>query len=145
MRNVNEMRTIRLGDVDEFAKTISESDVYLFSGITGDMNPMHVNAEYAAQTKFGRRIAHGLLVAGMLGNVLGNRLPGVGTVYVSQELRFLAPTFIGDTVTARVEVVEVTDSPKRVKLKTTCTNQDGVVVVDGFAVVSPPRTPPASS
>jgi len=136
---------LSVGDEACFSKTISESDVYLFSGITGDMNPMHVNAEYAAQTKFGRRIAHGLLVSGMLGNVLGNTLPGVGTVYVSQELRFLAPTFIGDTITARVEVVEVTDSPKRVKLKTTCTNQDGVVVVDGIAVVSPPRPMAASS
>lgn len=130
---------IEIGMTASFSKTISETDVYLFSGITGDMNPMHVDATYAAQTSFGRRIAHGLLVSGMIGNVLGNTLPGVGTVYVSQELRFLAPTFIGDTITAKVEVVDKSEMPKRVTLQTSCTNQDGVLLVDGVAVVSPPR------
>ncbi|MBN1211037.1 MAG: MaoC family dehydratase [candidate division Zixibacteria bacterium] len=127
------------GDRAEFTKTISESDVYLFAGITGDMNPAHVNEEYAGNTTFGTRIAHGILVCGLISNVLGNHLPGNGTIYMHQSIRFLAPVYIGDTVTARVEVLEKLEEKKRILLKTTCTNQKGEVVVDGEALVSPPR------
>jgi 3-hydroxybutyryl-CoA dehydratase len=129
---------IKVGDHAKFSKTISESDIYLYAGITGDLNPAHVNEEYANKTFFRTRIAHGMLVAGFISTVLANQLPGPGTIYVSQELNFLAPVRIGDTVTARAEVIEVSQEKNRVRLRTTCTIQDGTTVLDGDAVVSPP-------
>ncbi|MEW5994582.1 MAG: MaoC family dehydratase [Candidatus Zixiibacteriota bacterium] len=130
---------IAVGDTAEVTKTISESDVYLFAGITGDANPAHLNEEYAKTTKFGKRIAHGMLVCGLVSNVLGNQLPGNGTIYMSQTVKFLAPVYFGDTITARAEVIEKRDEKKRIVLRTTCVNQDGNLVVDGEAIVSPPR------
>jgi len=130
---------IRLNETAEFSKTISESDVYLYAGVTGDFNPAHINEEYARQTFFKTRIAHGMLIAGFISTVVAMRLPGPGTIYIRQELNFLAPVRIGDTVTARVEVIEIMSEQKHLRLKTTCTKQDGTVVVDGEAVVSPPR------
>jgi 3-hydroxybutyryl-CoA dehydratase len=130
---------ISLNETAEFTKTISESDVYLFAGLTGDLNPAHINEEYAKETFFKTRIAHGMLAAGMISAVLGMRLPGPGSVYLRQELNFLAPIRIGDTVTARVEVVEIMMEKKQVRLKTTCSKQDGTVVLDGEAIVSAPR------
>lgn len=127
-----------VGDFAEFSKTISESDVYLYAGLTGDMNPAHINEPYAAKTFFKGRIAHGMLSAGLISAVLGMQLPGPGTIYLSQSLRFMAPVKIGDTVTARAEVVEIGEKNK-VRMKTTCTNQDGTVVLDGEAMVSPPK------
>ena len=130
---------LKVGERAEFTKTISESDVYLYAGVTGDLNPAHINEEYAKKTFFKTRIAHGLLSAGLISTVLGNKLPGPGSVYIRQELNFLAPVHIGDTVTARAEVFEILPEENRVKLKTSCFNQDGVVVLDGEAVVSPPK------
>jgi 3-hydroxybutyryl-CoA dehydratase len=130
---------ISLNESAEFAKTISESDVYLYAGVTGDLNPAHINEEYARETFFKTRIAHGMLAAGLISAVMGMRLPGPGTVYVRQELNFLAPIRIGDTVTARVEVIEIMTEQKQLRLRTTCSKQDGTVVVDGEAIVSPPR------
>jgi len=130
---------LNVGDHAEVTKTISETDIYLFAGITGDMNPAHVNEEYARNTSFGKRIAHGILMCGFISNVLGNYLPGNGTIYMRQTVTFLAPVYIGDTITARVEVLEKREEKKRVLLKTNCTNQKGEVVVDGEALVSPPR------
>jgi 3-hydroxybutyryl-CoA dehydratase len=130
---------IVVGDAAEFTKTISESDVYLFAGITGDMNPAHIDQVASEKTFFKGRIAHGMLSAGLISAVLGMQLPGPGTIYLSQELRFKAPVRIGDTVTARAEVVEVLAEKKRVRLSTTCTNQDGTVVLDGEALVMPPK------
>jgi 3-hydroxybutyryl-CoA dehydratase len=131
---------LEIGQTAEFAKTISESDIYLYAGITGDANPAHLNEEYAQKTFFKTRIAHGMLIAGLISTVLGTKLPGTGTIYVKQELNFLAPVRIGDTITARAEVVEFLKK-KRVRLKTTCINQDGTEVLDGEAVVSPPKPP----
>lgn len=133
--------TIEIGETAETSKTIGESDVYLYAGITGDFNPAHINEAYASQTGFGTRIAHGMLPAGLISAVLANRLPGPGTIYISQTLKFTAPVRIGDTITARVEVIEVDRDKKRVRLKTICTNQDGTAVIEGEAVVSPPRRP----
>jgi 3-hydroxybutyryl-CoA dehydratase len=133
------VRQIRVGQTAEMAKTISESDVYLYAGITGDLNPAHVNEEYASGTFFGHRIAHGLLSAGLISAVIANRLPGPGSVYISQTLKFLAPVFIGDTVTARVEAIDVDVDRNRVRLRTTCTTQAGTVVIDGAAVISPAK------
>jgi 3-hydroxybutyryl-CoA dehydratase len=131
---------IKIGDSADFAKTISETDIYLFAGITGDFNPFHMNEEYAKKTFFKGRIAHGMLLAGFISTVIGCSLPGPGSIYIGQELRFLAPARIGDTITAKVEVVDKIEEKNRVILKTTCTNQDGVTVLDGQAIVSPKKT-----
>jgi 3-hydroxybutyryl-CoA dehydratase len=132
---------LKVGDTARFSKTISESDVYLFAGITGDLNPAHVNEDYAKDTFFKTRIAHGMLSASFISTVIGTILPGPGTVYMRQEVSFLAPVQFGDTVTAVVEVVEIMADKKRVRLKTFCVNQENTTVVDGEALVSPPRAP----
>ena len=130
---------LHIGQTAQFSKTVSETDVYLFAGITGDFNPAHVNQAYAEKTAFKTRIAHGMLSAGFISNVLGNTLPGPGTIYIQQILNFRAPVSIGDTITASAEVIEINHEKKRVRLKTICTNQDDTVVLDGEATVSPPR------
>ncbi len=130
---------LKIGDSAEFTKTIGESDVYLYAGLTGDMNPAHINETHAEKTFFKTRIAHGMLPAGFISGVLGMQLPGPGTIYVRQELNFLAPVRIGDTITARAEIIEIIADKNRVRLKTTCTNQEGKVVLDGEAIVSPPK------
>ncbi|HDM74964.1 MAG TPA: MaoC family dehydratase [Deltaproteobacteria bacterium] len=135
---------LEIGEASEFSKTIAESDVYLYAGLTGDFNPAHINEEYAEKTFFKTRIAHGMLPAGFISAILGTQLPGPGTIYLKQEFKFLAPVRIGDTITARVEVIAIDKEKKKVRLKTTCTNQEGTVVLDGEAVVSPPRPPKTS-
>ncbi len=126
---------LSVGQVAELAKTVTESDIVLFAGVTGDFNPVHIDAEAAKQSVFGQRIAHGMLSAGFISAVLGMRLPGPGSISLSQTLRFTKPVRIGDTVTARVEVVEVIAAKRRVRLATTCRNQNDEVVVEGEAVV----------
>jgi len=133
------IQEIKVGDVAEFAKTVTETDVYLYAGLSGDLNPAHINEAYAQKTFFKTRIAHGMLVAGFISAVLGTQLPGPGTIYIRQELNFLAPVRMGDTITARVEVVDVNTEKKKVRMKTTCINQNGETVLDGEALVSPPR------
>lgn len=129
---------VKVGDKAFFEKTISESDVYLFAGLTGDFNPLHMNEEVAKKSIFKTRVVHGLMVAGLISAVLGLKLPGPGTIYLSQELRFVKPVRIGDTIRAEVEVIELL--PKnRVKLKTICINQRGEVVIDGSAIVLVPE------
>ena len=128
---------ISIGDTAEFTKTISEADIYMFAGVTGDLNPFHVNEEYAKQTFFKGRIAHGMLVAGFISTVVGCYLPGPGAIYVKQELKFLAPARIGDTITAKVVVTEVMEEENRIILDTFCLNQDGEKVLDGQALLSP--------
>lgn len=130
---------LEVGQSARFSKTISESDVYLYAGITGDFNPAHINEVYAEKTAFKSRIAHGMLTAGLISKVLGTDLPGPGTIYLQQSLSFKAPVAIGDTITATVEVIEIDTEKKRVRLKTACTNQHGALVLDGEAVISPPR------
>ncbi len=131
---------LKVGDAAEFGKTISESDIYLYAGITGDFNPAHVNESYAENTFFKTRIAHGMLTAGLISAVLANQLPGPGTIYLKQDLRFLAPVRIGDTITARVEIIELVHDKNRVRLKTVCSNQEGVIVLKGEAWVSAPKS-----
>ncbi len=130
---------LKVGDSAEFSKTISEADVYLYAGVTGDLNPAHINEAYAQNTFFKTRIAHGMLSAGFISGVLGMQLPGPGTIYMKQELNFRAPVRIGDTITARAEVIEINTDKNRVRLKTTCVNQEGTLVLDGEAMVSPPK------
>lgn len=132
---------LNVGDAAIFTKTVSESDVYLYAGITGDMNPAHINEEYAKGTFFKTRVAHGMLTAGFISAILGSKLPGPGTIYVKQELRFMAPVHMGDTITARAEVTEIDVEKNRARLNTACTSQDGTVVLDGEALVSPPKAP----
>jgi len=129
---------ISVGQTAEFSKTVTETDVILFAGITGDFNPAHVDAVQAEAGMFGGRIAHGMLSAGFISTVLAMKLPGPGTIYLSQSLRFTKPVRIGDTVTARVEVAEVIAAKRRVRLATTVANQDGDTVIDGEAVVMLP-------
>ena len=130
---------LKPGDQAEFSKTLSESDVYLFAGITGDFNPAHVNEHYAQGTFFKTRIAHGMLAASFISTVMATLLPGPGTIYIKQDLRFLAPLYINDTVTASVEILEADLEKNRVLLKTQCKNQEGTLLVDGQALVSPPK------
>ena len=126
---------LHVGQAAELAKTVTESDIVLFAGVTGDFNPVHVDAVAASRSVFGERIAHGMLSAGFISAVLGMRLPGTGSIYLSQSLRFTKPVRIGDTITARVEVLEVLATKRRVRLATSCRNQRGETVVEGEAVV----------
>ncbi|MBT9155323.1 MAG: (R)-specific enoyl-CoA hydratase [Firmicutes bacterium] len=126
---------IKVGDTASMSKTISESDIYLFAGVTGDFNPVHINEEFAKTTMFKGRIAHGMLSVGLISAVLGTALPGANTIYLAQELSFRAPVRIGDTVTATVEVLEKIDGKNRIILRTTATTQDGTLVIDGKATV----------
>lgn len=130
---------LSIGETAFFEKTISESDVYLYAGITGDLNPAHVNEREASQGMFKGRIAHGMLTAGLISAVLGMQLPGPGSIYLAQELKFLSPVKIGDTIKAQVEVIELIPEKNRVILKTTCVNQNGVTVLDGTATIMPPK------
>lgn len=126
---------IKIGDTASFAKTITEYEVNSFAGVTGDFNPVHINAEFAKQSLFKQRIAHGMLSAGLISTVLGTQLPGINTIYLDQELHFLAPVFLGDTLTATVKCLEKDDTKHRIVFRTTVTNQDGKIVTDGKARV----------
>jgi len=129
---------IQLGDTASFEKTVSETDIYSYAGIIGDFNPMHINQRYAEGTKFGARIAHGMLVSGLFSTVFAMKLPGEGSVYISQELQFTAPVYIGDTVKATVTVLEKLEKG-RVRFDCLATNQHGTPVIQGSAVLSVPR------
>ena len=130
---------MKLGDSASFTKTVSEHDVYTFAGVTGDLNPAHINEPFARQTQFHGRIAHGMLSAGLISAVIGMHLPGPGTIYLGQELSFRSPVRIGDTITATVTVRSLNPERNRAELDTVCTNQDGVQVVTGTAKVMPPK------
>jgi 3-hydroxybutyryl-CoA dehydratase len=130
-------RTLTVGDSAEFAKTVTETDLSLFSGISGDFNPFHVDEVASAAGRFGGRVVHGMLTSSFICTVLGMRLPGPGTIHLEQRLRFLAPVRPGDTVTARVEVLEIL-TKNRVRLLTQCRRQDGVLAVEGEALVIAP-------
>jgi acyl dehydratase len=133
---------LELGQEASFSKTITETDVYLFAGISGDFNPVHVNEEYARQTPFKTRIAHGAIPQSLIANVLGTKLPGLGTVAVEIHCRYKAPTFFGDTVTAKAKVTEKIQEKRWVRLALEWTNQRGETVATGEAVVIPPRKNP---
>jgi 3-hydroxybutyryl-CoA dehydratase len=134
------LEELQIGQSAEFVKTVSSEDVILFAEITGDFNPVHLDEAAAAKSLFGGRIAHGMLTAGLISATLAGKLPGPGSVYLSQSLRFTAPVRIGDTVTTRVEVTELNLPKRRVKLSTVCRNQKGDVVVDGEATILVPES-----
>jgi 3-hydroxybutyryl-CoA dehydratase len=129
---------LQIGEEASFTKTITETDVYLFAGISGDFNPMHVNEEFAKTTPFKTRIAHGALPQSLIAPVLGTKLPGLGTVAVEISCRFKAPTFFGDTITAKAKVSEKMEKKRWVRMALTWTNQRGETIADGEAVVIPP-------
>jgi len=125
---------LTVGRRAEFSKTITDADVMTFAEVTGDFNPVHVDEAAAAKTRFGGRIAHGMLSAGLISAAIGNKLPGAGSIYLAQTLRFTLPVRIGDTITATIAVTGILPK-RRVKLSTICTNQNGEKVLDGEATV----------
>lgn len=124
-----------LGEMASLTRTITESDVQQFAELVGDYNPVHVDDTFAKKTRFGRRIAHGMWGVSLISAVLGTRLPGPGTIYLSQTIQFLAPVYSGDPVTAQVTVLKVREDKPIVTLELLCQNQDGEVVLKGEAVV----------
>lgn len=130
---------LKIGQAASFSKTVSEADIYMFAGVSGDFNPAHVNAAYAKDSPFKERIAHGMLSASFISNVIGTQLPGEGSIYLGQTLKFIRPVHIGDTITAKVEVEELIKDKNRVLLRTTCFNQNNEIILDGEATIMPPK------
>ena len=126
---------LQIGDTASLSKTITDDDIHSFADITGDHNPMHVDEEFAKHARFGRRIAHGMLSASLISSVIANKLPGRGSIYLSQTLQFVAPVFPGDVVTARITVTAVRKDKPIVKLETVCLNQRNETVIRGEATV----------
>ena len=126
---------IKVDDEASLTRTITEAHIVNYAGLTGDWNPVHADAEYAAQSMFGERIAHGMLIAGLISAVLGTQLPGPNSIYLGQDLKFIAPVKIGDTVKVVVTVLEKRDDKRIIKLRTTASNQRGEPVIEGTAVV----------
>ncbi len=129
---------IQMGEKASFGKTVTEADVFAFAGITGDFNPIHVNVEFAKESLFKKRVAHGMLTASLVDQTLTN-LGGLGTIHLSETVKFLAPVFIGDTVTVVSEVVAKDEAKNRMTVKSTITNQDGKVVLEGEALIMMPK------
>lgn len=125
----------QVGSNASLTKTFTDNDVLTFAEISGDHNPVHIDDEFAATTRFERRLVHGMLTAGMISAVLGMQLPGPGCIYLKQELNFRAPVFIGDTITATVTVKKVREDKPIITLATVCKNQDGMDVIDGEAIL----------
>ena len=123
------------GDTASLSRTISDDDIRAFANATGDHNPLHLDEEFAKQTRFGKRIAHGMLSASLISAVIANDLPGQGSIYLGQTLQFVAPVSPGDTVTARVTVISIREDKPIIRLETVCTNQRDEVVIKGEATV----------
>ena len=133
------IQEMTVGESASFAKTVTETDIYLFAAISGDFNPAHINEVEASKSMFGKRIAHGLLSSGFISAALGTQLPGPGTISLGQNLKFVRPVGIGDTVTATVTVTELLPEKNRAVLETVCVNQNGEEVITGTATVMPPK------
>ena len=119
--------------------TITSDMIERFAEATGDYNPIHLDEEFARGTKFKTRVAHGMLQAGILSGILGTEFPGVGTIYLSQTLKFMKPVFIGDEITFHLKVLELIEEKNRIRIETICENQKGETVVTGEALVMPPK------
>lgn len=132
---------LEVGQTAEFTKTVTEADVILFAGITGDLNPVHIDEVAASRSRFGGRVVHGMFSASLISTVLGTRLPGPGTIYLQQTLRFTAPVRIGETVTAFVEVAELFPEKRHVRMVTAVSTHVGQAVVGGEALVMVPARP----
>jgi 3-hydroxybutyryl-CoA dehydratase len=129
---------IQIGEKVSFGKTLTEADVFAFAGITADFNPIHVNVEFAKNSFFGKRVAHGMLTASLINQTLTN-LGGLGTIHLTQTVKFMAPVFIGDTVTVASEVASKDPGKNRVTVKSTVTNQEGKTVLEGEALIMMPK------
>jgi len=138
------MSELVVGMAAEVSRTYDEWDIFTFAAVTGDLNPAHTDEAFAEATPFHGRVAHGMLTSSLISAILGMRLPGPGTIYLSQELKFRRPVRIGDMITARAEVVELLPEKNIARLKTTCVNQRGEMVLEGEAVVMPPKQPMAA-
>ncbi len=139
MSNLNGFyfEVLAVGQSAQFSKTITEADIVLFAGVSGDTNPVHLDEDYASRTMFKGRIAHGMLSASLISAVLGTKLPGPGAIYIAQNVRFKAPVKIGDTAVARVEVTELLPEKKRAMFKTTV-SVGTTLVIDGDATLMVP-------
>ncbi len=126
---------LKAGDSAVISKTVTDADIRAFADVVGDHNPVHLNDEFARSTRFGRRIAHGMLGASVISAVIGNHLPGPGSIYLSQSLQFLAPVYPGDTITAKVLVTKLREDMLIATLQTICFNQNEKVIIMGEAVV----------
>jgi 3-hydroxybutyryl-CoA dehydratase len=126
---------LRVGDTASITRTIKDEDIRAFADVSGDHNPVHLDESFAVGTRFGKRIAHGMLGASLISAVLGNELPGSGSIYLNQTLQFLGPVYIEDTITARVTVTRIREDKSIVTLETTCENQRGEIVIRGEAIV----------
>ncbi len=135
---MTESQELKIGQTGQISREITAADLSFFAAATGDFNPVHFDPVYAGGTAFKGRIAHGMIAAGLISGVIGMKLPGPGTVYIQQTLNFLAPVRINDVVTAKVEVLELLEK-NRVRLRTTVVRQDGVMAVDGEALVVVPK------
>ena len=130
---------LKVGDSASITKTFSDKDVITFANLTGDNNPIHLDEEYAENSRFKKRLVHGILVSGLISAVLGMQVPGPGCIYINQTINFRAPVFLEDRITATVKVKSVREDKPIVVLETVCTNQDNVVVIDGEAVLLVPN------
>jgi 3-hydroxybutyryl-CoA dehydratase len=132
---------IKIGDTSSITKSFDEKELKLFSKISMDTNPLHLDLKYASKTRFGNIIVHGLLVSGLISAVLGTKLPGPGVIYLSQQLKFLQPVYINEAITANVEVIDIKQRPENsiIVLKTLCINQEGKYVIEGEAVMLLPK------
>ena len=126
---------LRIGMFEEVGKTITEADIVNYAGLSLDINPIHLNNEYAKNSIFKERIVHGMLTSGLISAVLGTKLPGEGSIYLSQTLKFISPVKIGDTITAKAEIIDINPEKKIITIKTTCINQNKNIVIDGEAKV----------
>jgi 3-hydroxybutyryl-CoA dehydratase len=134
------LEDLKVGQQAMFGRTVTDADILAYAGVSGDTNPIHLHDGFARTTRFGQRIAQGMLSAGYISTVIGTRLPGPGAVYISQTLNFMAPVVVGDTITAVATITAIDDKRRRVALKTQCLNGDKVVI-DGEAIVLVPRRP----
>lgn len=130
-----DFENLKIGMKESISKTITETDIILYSGISLDCNPVHLNKEYAEASRFKKRIAHGMLTAGLISAVLGTKLPGEGTIYLEQNLKFKQPVYLGDTITATCEIIAIIKEKRKVILSTICINQDEKIILTGEAKV----------
>ena len=138
------LEELTVGQSAMFGKTVTEADITAFAGVSGDTNPIHLHEGFAKTTRFGQRIAHGMLSGSFISTVIGTKLPGPGAIYVSQTLNFMAPVMIGETITAVATITAIDDLRRRVTLRTQCLSGDKVVI-EGEAVVQVPRRPAAAA
>lgn len=125
------MRDFKIGQTESVTKTITDADIHAYAQLSGDYNPLHVDDDYARQSRFKSRIAHGMLIASLISNILGMKLPGTGGIYVSQQMRFLKPVRIGDTITCVGEVLEWNATTRMLTIQTDCFNQRGEKIIEG--------------